>query len=121
MDWPMCRQVERQAKRMHEMMRKLDVDIVKLARLQSGDAYARARMNCLRCRHTRECLLWLDADPPSCAAPDFCPNFALFEQCKVPDHATCDTARSAEGVGQRPAVPSKSDEESRPDALPPTE
>lgn len=82
MEWPMCCHVERQASRTHEMMERLAVDAVRLARLRGGDAYAEARMKCLRCVHARECLLWLDADPKSLEEPTFCPNLELFESCR---------------------------------------
>ena len=81
-DWPMFYRVERQAKRFMEMMQRLDVDADKLVRIRDGAAYAGARDKCRDCHHTRECLSWLDADPPSLAPPRFCPNFRLFEKCK---------------------------------------
>lgn len=82
MKWPMCHQVERQASRMHEMMERLDVDPGKLARLQGGEAYAQARLTCLRCPHTRECLSWLESESRAAERPVFCQNLALFEACK---------------------------------------
>lgn len=79
--WPMSRRVERRAVRMHEMMQRLDGDAAKLARLRRGDAYAEARARCLSCRASEVCLHWLDA-PESGGRPEFCPNLALFEDCK---------------------------------------
>lgn len=81
-DWPIFHRVERQAKRFTEMMQRLDVDGSKLARIRDGATYAEAREKCRDCLRTRECLSWLDADPPSLAFPKFCPNFRLFEKCK---------------------------------------
>lgn len=82
-DHPMVRHVERQAIRMHEMMDRLDVDPVKLARTAGGDAYAEARTRCLHCTDARACLDWLEADAgASCAEPEFCPNLALFRTCR---------------------------------------
>ena len=81
-DWPMFRRVERQAKRLTEMIQRRDVDTGKLVKIGNGFAYAEAREKCLNCRSTRECLAWLDAEPPSSEAPLFCPNFSLFEACK---------------------------------------
>lgn len=80
--FPMSRHVERQARRTHEMMERLGVNAAALARLRGGEAYAEARMKCLKCVQSRECLLWLDADPPSAELPTFCPNLELFESCK---------------------------------------
>ena len=82
MDWPMFRHVERQATRLADMMQRVEVDTTKLVRQRMGDAYAEARTKCIVCCNSRECLLWLDANPPSCEAPTFCPNFALFASCK---------------------------------------
>jgi hypothetical protein len=79
--WPMYRRVERRAVRVHEMMRRLDVDPAMLTRLRCGDAYAEARARCLSCRASEVCLRWLDA-PASGGRPEFCSNLALFEGCK---------------------------------------
>ena len=79
--WPMSRRVERRAVRMHEMMRRLDVDAARLARLHGGDAYAEARARCLSCKASGVCLGWLDADS-SGGRPEFCPNLTLFEGCR---------------------------------------
>jgi hypothetical protein len=83
MDWPMFRRVERRASRMEELLRRLDVDTVKLVRLRGGDAYAEARARCLFCGTGDKCLRWLD-QPPSQASvsPDFCPNLTVFMACK---------------------------------------
>lgn len=82
MRWPMLRHVERQASRMNEMMERMDVDPVQLARLRDGDAYAEARTACLHCINAQDCLLWLDAAQPGAGTPDFCPNTELFKACK---------------------------------------
>jgi hypothetical protein len=80
--WPMHRRVERRAVRMHEMMRRLDVDPAKLARLHCGDAYAEAHARCLSCSASDKCLHWLDDPAEAEKRPEFCPNLALFEGCK---------------------------------------
>jgi hypothetical protein len=74
--------VERRALRLHAMMRCLDVDPLKLARLRGGDAYAQARAKCLGCAASEKCLLWLDNPGPADRRPEFCPNLALFERCR---------------------------------------
>jgi hypothetical protein len=81
MDWPMSRTVERQARRMAEIMERLDVDPAKLARERGGEAYAEARARCLQCSWAHECLLWLDGNPAG-NQPTFCSNLPLFERCK---------------------------------------
>ncbi len=73
------RHVERQARRMHEMMDILNVDAGRLARLDQGEAYAAARLRCLDCSEAGRCLDWLEHAVPTAAAPDFCPNVDLFE------------------------------------------
>ena len=82
MYWPMFHRVERRALRMHEMMRRLEVDPAKLARLRGGDAYADARAMCLSCGASERCLRWLDNPTQASKRPDFCPNLAVFEACQ---------------------------------------
>lgn len=78
MNSPVERQTERQARRMREMIERLNVDTAKLARL--GDVHSQARTTCLSCRNTAECLTWLDAAEHDAAPPTFCPNLMLFEK-----------------------------------------
>ena len=82
MSWPMFRRVERQARRLHEMMERLDVDPRQLVRLRAGDAYAEARATCLFCGTSNKCLRWLDDLRQAGKRPEFCPNLSLFEACK---------------------------------------
>lgn len=82
MQWAMTRRVERQARRLHDMMQRLEVDGAALARLRQGDAYAEARGRCLSCGTSDKCLRWLDSAAPSKDRPEFCPNLSLFEACK---------------------------------------
>jgi hypothetical protein len=67
---------------MHEMMQRLGVDPVKLARLRGGDAYAVARSLCLSCGTSEKCLRWIDGPAHADKRPEFCPNLTLFEACK---------------------------------------
>lgn len=80
MNWPITRHVERRARRLHDVMRRLDVDPVQLIRLDAGQSYAQARTRCLECRRAERCLAWLDT--PAGAAPEFCPNLELFTSVK---------------------------------------
>ena len=73
-----CRCVERQAVRMHQMMRRLDVDPGTLIRVGRGEAYGEARKRCLACTATGDCLRWLDGYALEGESPDFCPNLQLF-------------------------------------------
>ena len=78
----MSRTVERRATRMHQMMQRLQVDVLTLVRLRNGEAYEEARSRCVRCDDSCVCLLWLDkggANP----GPDFCPNLEFFNACKI--------------------------------------
>jgi hypothetical protein len=79
---PMARRVERQALRMHDMMRRLNVDAAALARLRQGNAYAEAHRRCLSCGTSDKCLRWLDEPPQPGRTPDFCPNLSLFDAFK---------------------------------------
>lgn len=78
---PMSERVERQASRMHEMMRRLDVDGARLARLDRASTYQAARTACLLCPASAECLRWLDGNPAT-ERPTFCPSLDLFEACR---------------------------------------
>jgi hypothetical protein len=75
------RDVERQARRMGDMIQRLDVDTLKLVCLRGGGAYVRARTTCLDCSNTARCLQWLDAPLSDGARPTFCPNLSLLEEC----------------------------------------
>jgi hypothetical protein len=79
----MHRRVERQAVRMHEIMERLGVDPVALARLQQGQCYAEARARCLFCKSADTCLRWLESEATSPDVPDFCPNLPLFEASRT--------------------------------------
>jgi hypothetical protein len=78
----MYRRVECQARRMHEMMARLEVDVVALARLHGGKAYLEARTQCLFCEKSGVCLRWLEQSPEHCGSPTFCPSFPLFQTCR---------------------------------------
>lgn len=73
---------ERMAVRAKEMMQRLNVDPVKLTQRDNGSAYAEVRAKCIACADARECIHWLDADPPRTDAPSFCPNVAVYTDCK---------------------------------------
>jgi hypothetical protein len=78
---PELRNVERQATRMREMMRRLGVDPVAFNHLRKGDAHAEALARCLYCGTAGICLRWLDGFGRADRAPDFCPNLRLFAEC----------------------------------------
>lgn len=82
MSWPMYRRVERQALRLQDVMERLDVDPVALARLDAGRAFMAARSRCLHCGTTDLCLRWLEQAPTAGETADFCPNRRLLEQCR---------------------------------------
>ena len=82
MRWPIFRHVERRATRMHDMIERVRVDPVKLARMRHGEAYAEARTNCLHCAHADDCLHWLATTEIAVEPPPYCPNSELFETCK---------------------------------------
>ncbi len=72
--------VERRATRMHQMMARLQVDVLVLAR--NGGAYAEARAQCLSCDRAAECLRWLDRSGELNGEPDFCANLVFFNSCR---------------------------------------
>jgi hypothetical protein len=82
MSWLVQRRVERRATRMHEMMKRLDVDPRVLGGRRHGDAYAKARSHCFFCGTSDKCLRWLDGSAPARRKPTFCPNLSLFEACR---------------------------------------
>jgi hypothetical protein len=82
MSWIMQHRVERRASRMHEMMKRLDVDPRILGQRRHGDAYAEARARCFFCGTSDKCLRWLDASATTNRKPAFCPNLSLLEACR---------------------------------------
>lgn len=78
------RDLERQASRMHEMIRRLSVDAGLLVRRDGGAAYAAAHARCLECRDVGVCLHWLDGRMPGATPASFCPNVPLFRTCQAP-------------------------------------
>lgn len=82
MSWPMYRRVERQARRLQDMMDRLDVDPVALARIDGGRAFMTARSLCLHCGTSDLCLRWLERARQPGETAEFCPNRPLFDQCQ---------------------------------------
>lgn len=82
MEGPQCRQVERRARRLNDMVAALDVDELALVRKDQGDAYLAARQKCLTCVCPGECTAWLRSDDSKTEAPWYCPNKDLFAELK---------------------------------------
>jgi hypothetical protein len=82
MDWPIFRHVERQARRLSDMIERTGADPSRLVRLRHGEAYIEAHTKCIECRHATRCLSWLAAPKRVGECPDFCPNAALLESVK---------------------------------------
>jgi len=76
--WCRFQQVQRQAEHLGEVMDRLNVDALTAARLENGEAFARAQRTCLECRFERHCRRWLDAAIVMEGPPTFCPNAAFF-------------------------------------------
>jgi hypothetical protein len=81
----MCRRLAERQVLFGRMLERCDVDVVRAARLESGEAYARARGTCFRCEAAGACALWL-AGAGECR-PAFCPNLAFFRRCRRTRHA----------------------------------
>jgi hypothetical protein len=73
--------IENRARRMHEMMNRLDVDPVTLTQVRQGEAYTEARNLCFFCGTSDKCQRWLGERQPIPARPQFCPNLSLFDAC----------------------------------------
>jgi hypothetical protein len=71
-----CRK-ERRARRLREMVERLNCDARSLAVSRRGGDYAEACATCLACAQSDECVRWLDENPSS-AMPAFCPNLSLL-------------------------------------------
>jgi Family of unknown function (DUF6455) len=79
--WPMAARVERQARLMGEVMRRVAVDPGAAAREGRGIAFAAASRRCLLCRNFEECREWLDGGGAD-GSPAFCPNAAFFDRAR---------------------------------------
>ncbi len=74
-------QFQERARRMGQMMHRLDVDVVELARSRHGGDFAKVRAACTACCNAARCdrahedwLAGRAADPPD----DYCPNARLL-------------------------------------------
>jgi len=79
MNAPENGEVESRARRMREMIKRLDVDMLELAYARVGKTYADAGETCRRCANTAQCLKWLAAASVGQTRPTFCPNLRRFE------------------------------------------
>ncbi len=82
-NWPITRHIECRAQQLDQMVERLDVDPLRLARLQQGDTYAHARRVCIECHHAVDCVAWLARLPDEAERPGFCPNFPLLDALKA--------------------------------------
>ncbi|MBS0232010.1 MAG: hypothetical protein JSR99_00820 [Proteobacteria bacterium] len=82
--------MQRRAARLADMIERLDVDKGTLFCRGMGAAYADARAKCFRCENKRSCSAWLVSPEIAHAAPAFCPNAALLEDCRRPFRADTD-------------------------------
>ena len=78
MPGPMCRQIERQARHMSEIMMRLRVDGAAAVRHQRGVSFYEARTNCIRCREHVRCRRWLEGELGADHPAGFCPNMEYF-------------------------------------------
>jgi len=82
MEWPISRQVERQARRFQDMIERTDADPLRLVRMNGGETFADAQRRCLECRHASECLNWLSRPKADGERPVFCPNVRLLDSVR---------------------------------------
>jgi hypothetical protein len=78
----MFERVERQSRRLDEMMERLEVNPVRAARRRGGLALAQARSRCLTCTSKHLCRFWLDQAGATPETPEFCPNAVFLESCR---------------------------------------
>ena len=88
----MLQQVEGRAVRTQQMMERLDVDSLRLVRLERGKTYCRVHEICLQCRVADVCREWLQSKDNKTERPDFCPNLELFLSCASSKGAEKDEA-----------------------------
>lgn len=83
MSWPMFERVERQSRRLDEMIERLEINPASAARRSGGLALAQARSRCLMCTEPHLCRFWLDQAGGLPATPEFCPNADFLESCRL--------------------------------------
>ena len=83
MSWPMFERVERQSRRLDEMIERLEISPASAARRAGGLALAQARSRCLMCTEPHLCRFWLDQAGTGPATPEFCPNAAFLRSCRL--------------------------------------
>jgi len=88
--WPISRRVERRARRMEQMIDRLDVDRVKLVRLRRGETYAEIMRTCFQCQKNEQCRDWLSGNR-SVSEAEFCPNLPVLLACRRPRDAGAGT------------------------------
>ena len=83
MSWPMFERVERQSRRLDEMIERLEINPAAAARRAGGLALAQARSRCLMCTEPHLCRFWLDQAGDSPATPEFCPNADFLKSSRL--------------------------------------
>lgn len=83
MPWPMFERVWKQEEVMHEMMVKLGVDPVAVARLNGGDLYSQLQTTCVDCVHADICRAWLRTSGAAPIPSEFCGNYETFVACRA--------------------------------------
>lgn len=105
--WPVTHHVENRARRLNDVIARVGIDPVQLARLDQGEAYLEARKICIECHHAVTCLKWLETPRENSEPPHFCPNFPLFDHLEreaamgASDPATIDADRIDQNQGSQ--------------------
>jgi hypothetical protein len=81
--WPAFDRVYRQASRFERAAERMDVDIARAARDQSGATIAEARRRCLACVEEAACARWLDAPDGGGGHPGGCANARFFRRFRL--------------------------------------
>lgn len=84
--WPMVVRVQLHAELMDRMIEVLGVDAVAAARKDGGEAFAKARTECLNCGASDRCQQWLETPKAIVSPPSFCPNASFFQEVMSAPH-----------------------------------
>ena len=74
---------DQRATLMGRMMRKLNVDIDRVAHAGMGSQIRSMASRCQGCKVADVCARWLDGEEGGCSHQDFCANASAFEVFRV--------------------------------------
>lgn len=81
--WPMFHRVWRRAELLERMIEALAIPPLAAVVPDAGEAYARARSQCLACTRAPDCRAALAEAHSLALPPAFCPNANYFARCRT--------------------------------------